>query len=201
MWQAYSVLSKNRKPQITSDEFLDYYNIDKSEIREFEVVEFLDFFEVSRDDLFMQTKEEVILMLYGFHLDRKAESSTNTYINQLTEENIQIVKFNGVCHTQVIDGSIDFENQILRWNNESSNFRYIDKLILYQVIKDLDSMWGAKSDEPLKDYAIELELMDNKGEKNIVCKDGMFVEFFLQILKVILEREPGTQVGQTTQTI
>lgn len=187
MWQTYSVLSKKRKPRISPDEFLDYYNINKSEVHEYELNDFLDFFEVSRDDLFMETKEEVLLMLHGFHLDREAENST--YSNILAVENIQRVKFNGVYRSEAISGEIDFVDQILRWNNNSSTFLDADKLVLWQILKDMDSVQNvATDDELLKNSGIEFELLDKKGEKLLVRRAERYVRMFLRIVKVIMER-------------
>ncbi len=189
MWQTYSILSKTRKPRISPDEFLDYYNIDKSEIQEYELIDFLDFFEVSRDDLIMETKEEVLLMLQGFRLDREAESSTYEDLSKLTAENIQKVKFNGMYRNEAISGEIDFMNRLLRWNNNSSSFWDVDKLVLWQVLKDMDSVRNAATDAGLmEDSGIEFVLLDKKGEKRLVRRADRYVGMFLRIVRVIMER-------------
>ncbi len=188
MWQTYSVLSKTRKPRITPKEFLNYYNIDQTEIQEFELQEFLDFFEVSRDDLFMETKEEVILMLQGFRLDREVESSASGILSTLVPEDIQRVKFRGSYRSETVCGEIDFVNQILKCKNSEHSFLEMDKLVMWQVLKDMDSVQNVATDAEQKDSGMQFELLDVKGAKRLVGSGDGYAGIFLRIVGVIIER-------------
>lgn len=189
MWQTYSVLSKTRKPRISSEEFLDFYHIDKSEIQDYELRDFLDFFEVSKDDLFMESKEEVFLMLQGFRLDREAESTMHQDLNTLAEEKILKVKFSCVNGCKTICGEIDFMSQILDCENGSHTFSDMDKLVLWQILKDMDTVRNMTADsEPIKDGGLEFEILDLKGERHLVKRGQGYAGIFLRIVGVIMER-------------
>ncbi len=189
MWQTYSVLSKNKKPQISREEFMNYYHIEEAEVQKCELQNFLDFFEVSKDDLHMKSKEEVFLALQGFRLDREAEQTISEEQNLLVVEDIKEVEFRGVSGGKRICGRIDFVNGRLEFDGQSRPLLHSDNSVLVQALRDVGLTTNISAEQELgKNEIWEFEIRCENDMKRLVRAPIVHPKVFLQIIEMIMLR-------------
>ncbi len=187
MWQTYSVLSKNKKPRISQEEFLNYYHIGDAEIQDCELQEFLEFFEVSKEDLYMRSKEEVFFALQGFRMDREAEMAPCEEKNLLAVDDINEVEFKCVSGGKEMRGRIDFVNERLELDSRSHSFSHSDKPILTQALRDIGLTSGMPNEQEREtDEIWEFEVKCMNEMKRLVRAPIVHPKLFLQVLEAIM---------------
>lgn len=195
MWETYSIQSKIKKPRVSIEEFMDHYHMGEGEIEKFRLQEFLDFFELSKDDIYLRSKEEILFAIQGFVLDREAEKAESTG-RDLSIENIGSLEFRYMTlqKENEICGEIDFKNSRIHCANILQNIQAEncalsdeDKWVLYQAFNDLHLQKAADGNqEDLHCQYWEFILRDEWGNQLQEKTQTEHPKILLKIIKTIL---------------
>lgn len=195
MWETYSIRSKIKKPRISIEEFMDYYHMDEKEIEEFQLKEFLDFFEVSKDDIYLRSKEEILFAIQGFVLDREAEKVENTGCEILIEHIGSLeFRYMALQKENEVYGKIDFKNNRIHCANILQNIQTVnralsdeDKWVLYRAFNDLRLQKEVDVNEEGLHYQYwKFILRDEWGNRLLEKAQAEPPKIFLKIIKTIL---------------
>jgi hypothetical protein len=176
---AYSILSKIKKPQIKAEEFMHHYQIKDGEINRDKLQEFLDFFEMSQNDLNMKSKMEMLFALHGFCLDQEAE--IKNYSSNLPAQ-IKIVTFSHFSKNGWVEGEINFDRFILTYGNKALNISSADQDILLQALKDLGIMSTDLCKINTEQTAGKVEIVDLDGRCYPAIENLSSQEMLFQII-------------------
>lgn len=170
-------------------EFLEYYQIDESEIQKYALNEFLDFFEVTKNDLLMKSKEEVFLALLGFSMDREAEREEQKNLADWFADDVCEAVFQYNSGSERECGRIDFIDRRLEYGKGVCFFTGSDKMILLQALKDFEYMKPTViNNDSEAGQVCEIEIMDVRGNRYREKTPAVHGEMFRQIVGIIMER-------------
>jgi len=176
----YSVLSKNRKPQLSVNECIDHYGVQDLDLNKEKVQEYLDYFHLAKTDLLIESTQEALFALHGFFIDMDAK----TYKKRINipPDQIKSLKFSFVSKIGQVEGEIDFGLLILRMRDKKINISVSDKEILLQATNDLGIMARQLYEN---DSTATVEIIDFDGIYHLEIGKFSSHEILFKIIEVL----------------
>jgi len=176
----YSVLSKNRKPQLSVNECIDHYGVQDLDLNKDKVQEYLDYFHLAKTDLLIESTQEALFALQGFLIDMDAKNCKNRIF--IPPDQIKSLRFNFMSKINRIEGEIDFGLLLIRLKDKIINITVSDKEILLQAINDLGIMTRQLYEN---DSVATVEITDFDGSHHL--ENNMFSshEILFKIIEVL----------------
>ncbi|MCL2254137.1 MAG: hypothetical protein FWC09_06795 [Lachnospiraceae bacterium] len=164
---------------------MQYYHIDGTEINQNKLGEFLDFFEVSADDLYMKSKTEVFFLMHGFCLDQ--ESRCLNY-QDFPRRQIDGCVFEYLTGSGFVRIEVDFPTLVIRYGGKVYNISEADRGVLKQGLNDLGIMSVYLFDGKKDESVAWMEIIGTDGGVYPVEGELSSYEVFFQIVDAIVRR-------------